>query len=500
MELLNGLDYLEIDSRDFDVAVLGRSNCDIVNRAVGRYMQNYFFDDVKPEDRDDPHRGLRKRLGSLKLLEIDKNFKCETFPGPGMDESYTIRVEFDPKTNNSSAKLQASTSWGIIRGLETFSQSVFKVRSLFYAIQPVVIHDAPRFEYRGFMLDTARHYISYKEIFKLLDAMSFNKLNVFHWHIVDDQSFPYASREFPELSAGGAFRPHLIYGPAGVRLVVRYAADRGIRVVPEFDTPGHTYSMRFIPDLLTTCYDKHKKLPDGNLGPINPIAEKTAETLATLFKEIKSDFQDPYFHAGGDEVDFDCWNSNPEVSAFMKAHNMTGRELSIFHFDMVHKILSKNSTVMVWQEVFDSGTIQSDDVIVQVWKDRGSPATYLNEMKKIVQSGHRAILSSCWYLNLIGYGQDWIEYYKCDPVGNEITDAKEQSLVLGGEVCQWSEFVDNFNVFTRSWPRASAAAERLWSPKNRTNVDEFAYRLEQIRCRMISRGMNPEPVNGPGYC
>jgi len=507
IEFLNGLDYLEIDPQNFKVISDGNvDGCAIVAEALERYKNKLFFDDVKPSERDDPSSKRRKRLGSLGSLRLrssrlDFRFECESEPHPKMDEAYELSVDVS-SGNVSSSLLRAQTSWGLLRGMETLSQLIFSLGSGLYGVQTVSIEDEPRFSHRGYMLDTARHYISVDKIFNLIDAMAFNKLNVFHWHLVDDQSFPYESSSFPRVSQQASFRPHMVYTQDNVSSIIRYASRRGIRVIPELDSPGHTYSMRYIPNLLTKCYNSTTKTPTGELGPVNPIKSDTYEKISKLVDELSQVFTDPYFHAGGDEVDFECWKSNPKVNRWMKVNNMTGNytKLSNYYIEGINGILANHrKTMLVWQEAFDDGANLSNDTIVQVWKGINEMPEFMGELNKVVSSGYQALLSSCWYLNYIDYGQDWIKFYKCDPTGEPI-NKENAHLVLGGEVCMWTEFVDDTNVVSRTWPRASAAAERLWSPKTSSDIEDFLHRLEQMRCRLLYRGIEAEPVNGPGYC
>lgn len=423
-----------------------------------------------------------------------------------MDESYTLVATTE---SAPAIEIRANTSWGILRGLETMSQLIYKladenlVEDSSFALEPVIIVDEPRFKHRGYMLDTSRHYISIEKIKLLLDAMSYNKLNVFHWHFSDDQSFPLVSSTFAQLSKETAYRPHLVYKPGDVSELIRYAADRGIRVMAELDSPGHSYSLRSLEGLLTKCYNETSGQPDGDLGPIDPTQLASYKIVAQLIKELGSTFRESLFHAGGDEVEYDCWNSNPQIRQWMLEHKIDGKyhELSNFYIRKIYDILSHyNKTMVVWQEVFDNNASLPLDSIVHVWKNIANPPAFMEETKEIVQKGYRAILSSCWYLNYIDYGQDWVKFYQCEPRQRPYIEETLEELVIGGEVCMWTEFVDDTNVISRTWPRASAAAERLWSPADITNVGNFLHRLEQIRCRMLSRGVDAEPVSGPGFC
>lgn len=509
INFINGADYASIIPSSLKVLLSDDIKyCPVVTLAVDRYTGNLFFDDLKPEDKDLAITD-RKRLGRVEVLNIGKDpsqaddvpFQCDTIPNAEMDESYKLSVTKDTaKDGVYVADLTAKGCWGILRGLETFSQLIFNVSPGVYGVQPVFVDDEPRFKHRGFMLDTARHYISVDNIIKLLDAMSYNKLNVFHWHMVDDQSFPLQSKTYPQLAEKTAFRPSMVYSQTDVKHVVQFASMRGIRVMAELDTPGHSYALRYIDGLLSECYDSGVK--NGDFGPIDPTKEESLTIVSKLVREFGSLIPDRFFHAGGDEVDFDCWKSSPEIAKWMASHNITEYEgLSNLYLRKLYKVIREaGKQMVVWQEVFDNGAELPKDTIIHVWKDINDEPKYLAELKRVVSSGYHALLSSCWYLNYIDYGQDWIKYYKCDPTRGLQVSNKLKYQVLGGEICMWTEWVDDTNVVSRTWPRASAAAERLWSPESANDTEEFLNRLEQMRCRFRYRNINAEPVNGPGYC
>ncbi|KAG7257861.1 hypothetical protein CRUP_000024 [Coryphaenoides rupestris] len=290
--------------------------------------------------------------------------------------------------------------------------------------------------------------------------MAMNKMNVFHWHIVDDPSFPYQSTTFPQLSEKGAYHPYThVYTPADVKMIIEFARMRGIRVVPEFDTPGHTQSWgKGQTNLLTTCYSGAD--PSGTFGPVNPIVNTTYDFMKQLFKEISTVFPDPYIHLGGDEVDFDCWKSNPDVQKWM-AEQGFGKDYTKLESFYIQKWLKPDTVVNVW-----------------------IGSRLAEELFNVTAAGFTTILSAPWYLDLISYGQDWQRYYKVEPLSFKGSDAQNK-LVIGGEACLWGEFVDSTNLTPRLWPRASAVAERLWSAKDVTDINDAYSRLVRHRCRMV---------------
>ncbi|XP_054387262.2 beta-hexosaminidase subunit alpha isoform X5 [Pongo abelii] len=316
--------------------------------------------------------------------------------------------------------------------------------------------------------------------------MAYNKLNVFHWHLVDDPSFPYESFTFPELMRKGSYNPVThIYTAQDVKEVIEYARLRGIRVLAEFDTPGHTLSWGpGIPGLLTPCYSGSE--PSGTFGPVNPSLNNTYEFMSTFFLEVSSVFPDFYLHLGGDEVDFTCWKSNPDIQDFMrkKGFGEDFKQLESFYIQTLLDIVSSyGKGYVVWQEVFDNKVKIRPDTIIQVWRE-DIPVNYMKELELVTKAGFRALLSAPWYLNRISYGPDWKDFYVVEPLAFEGTP-EQKALVIGGEACMWGEYVDNTNLVPRLWPRAGAVAERLWSNKLTSDLT-FAYeRLSHFRCELL---------------
>uniref|UniRef100_A0A8C7JRQ7 Beta-hexosaminidase n=1 Tax=Oncorhynchus kisutch TaxID=8019 RepID=A0A8C7JRQ7_ONCKI len=416
--------------------------------------------------------------------------ECEGYPDADSSESYKLSV------CSGQAALRAETVWGALRGLESFSQLVYQDDFGEYFVNETEIEDFPRFQFRGILLDTSRHYLPLHAILKTLDAMSYNKFNVFHWHIVDDPSFPYQSSTFPDLSSKGAFHPSThVYTQIDVKRVIAHARLRGIRVLAEFDSPGHTQSWgKGQPGLLTPCYKG--TVPSGTFGPVNPANSSSYKFMTHLFKEVTSVFPDSYVHLGGDEVDFTCWKSNPDVRGFMlkMGFGTDYTKLESYYMEnMVNITKGLNKTAIVWQDV-SCGPYLSLSV-VEVWKG----GCYLCEVRRVTKAGLRVVLASPWYLDQPGPTHDWARYYTVWPLAFKGTE-QQKKLVIGGEVCMWGEYVDATNLSPRLWPRASAAGERLWSDEKMTSsvIDAFP-RLVDFRCRLLRRGIQAEPLF-VGHC
>jgi len=480
---------IEVFSFEFNhIATESVEECIVVKEAIFRYeklIKKSIEGGMKIKFRP-------KSSKAISNVNIILGGKCEKIPDENMNEAYVIDIQGDVR------EIYSESVWGIIRGLETFSQLLWKSDSGEVFVNETHIADGPRFKFRGVMIDTSRHFLPIDIIYDVIKGMEYNKFNVLHWHIVDDPSFPYDSIKFPDMKKGAYEPGSHIYTAKDIYDVIVYAAMRGIRVVPEFDTPGHTQSWeKGRPGLLTKCYTDGKL--NGKYGPINPTNSSTYEFMYDLLKDVSSVFTDNYIHLGGDEVDFSCWKSNPEITEFMKNHNISGDYAKLEEY-YIQKLIDTSSKLslkyIVWQEVFDNGVKLKNDTIIDVWK--WYPISGQEEVAKVTKSGYRVIISHPWYLNIISYGQDWKKYYQFEPTNFEGTDEQKQ-LIMGGEACIWGEYVDATNIQSRLWPRASAVAERLWSSEDVTNLQDAYIRLNTHRCRLVRRGIPAEPLF-TGHC
>jgi hexosaminidase len=305
-----------------------------------------------------------------------------------------------------------------------------------------------------------------------IDAMAAVKLNVFHWHLSDDQGFRVESKAFPKLQQLGS--DGRFYTQAEVRQVISYAADRGVRVVPEFDIPGHTTSWLVgYPGLASSPGPFQIERKWGIFEPtLDPTRDEVYTFLDTLIGEMTALFPDAYFHIGGDEVLDAEWKRNPAIQAFSKKNGLKNTaELHAYFNQRVHALVAKHGKQMIgWDEVLQPGV--GNDLVIQSWRGQQSLAD-------AARQGYRGVLSFGYYLDHLNPASF---HYQIDPLGGAAKQLNEQqaALILGGEACMWTEYVTEETVDSRLWPRAAAIAERLWSPPNVTDVDSMYRRLATV--------------------
>jgi hexosaminidase len=393
---------------------------------------------------------------------------------PGEDESYTLEVTL------TGAKLRAANPLGSLHGLQTFLQLV-AITPLGFAVPAVNIQDRPRFPWRGLMIDVSRHFMPVDVLKRNLDGMEAVKMNVFHWHLSDNQGFRAESRKFPKLQSEGS--DGLFYTQDEIRDVIAYARDRGIRVVPEFDMPGHCTAW-FVgyPEIASASGPYQIERRWGVFDPaMDPTNEKTYKFLNDLVAEMARLFPDPYFHIGGDEVNGKEWEANPKIQAFMKSHKMENNaQLQAYFSQRVQELVAKHGKKTIgWDEILVPGVPKS--IVIQSWRGADS----LAEAAKL---GYRGILSNGYYLDL---GWSAARHYAVDPWGGAAANlsADEKERILGGESAMWSEYVNAENVDSRIWPRNAAIAERLWSPQTTTDVESMYRRMEAESTRLEWLGL-----------
>jgi hexosaminidase len=389
------------------------------------------------------------------------------------DESYTLNVR------QGKIVLQAPNDLGALHGLQTWLQLV-EQEPTGYVIPAVTIADTPRFRWRGLMIDVGRHFQPVPVILRTLDAMASVKLNVFHWHLTDDQGFRVESLRFPKLHTLGS--DHLYYTQSQIRDVVAYAHARGIRVVPEFDIPGHATSW-FVgyPELASGPGPYQVEHTFGIKDPaMDPTRESTYKFLDAFIGEMSALFPDAYMHIGGDENKGKQWMANPAIRSFMQAHQIENPAgLQVYFNKRLLAILTKyHKRMMGWDEILTPGL--PNDIVVQSWRGVQS----LNQGAK---GGYQGILSAPYYLDAM---LDTATHYLADPIpADSDLNSEQKKLILGGEVCMWGEQISPETIDARTWPRSAAIAERFWSPAAVRNVDDMYRRLQVISLRLDALGI-----------
>ena len=398
---------------------------------------------------------------SAASLVVDVDGAGEAIQSIDEDESYTLTI------SPANIKLHAATVVGAMRGMTTLTQLIQPTGNGFI-VPSVQIEDSPRFRWRGLMIDSGRHFEPVDVIKRNLDAMAAVKLNVFHWHLTEDQGFRIESKLYPKLAGSGS--DGLYYTQDQVREIVTYARARGIRVVPEFDMPGHTRAWLVgYPELSSDPGPYTIRREFGvEAVAMDPTKESTYQFIDAFLGEMATLFPDPYLHLGGDETPGTQWKNNPRVVAFMKDHNFKNTEaLQTYFSQRVLELAKKHNKHMVgWDEILNPAL--PTDAIIHSW--RGAKSLY-----DAAQRGYQGILSQPYYLDHMKSSE---EYYLADPLPPTSGLTPEQSkLVLGGEACMWGEHVNELSIDSRIWPRTAAVAERLWSPENTRDVDDMYRRL-----------------------
>ena len=386
----------------------------------------------------------------------------------GVDESYTLKID------GEGIKIKSKTDLGALHGLSTLAQLI-EVRDGAYVFPFIDISDAPRFVWRGLMMDVGRHFMPVDVVKRNLDAMAFVKLNVFHWHLSDDQGFRVEVKQLPKLHEDAS--DGLYYTQDQIKDVVKYADDLGIRVVPELDVPGHaTAFLTAYPEFASNKeidyqLERNSGIFDPTLDPTNP---DLYVFLDVLFKEVTPLFPDEYFHIGGDENEGKHWDENPDIQAFMKENNLAdNHELQTYFNIELEKILQKyDKKLMGWEEIMTPNMPKT--ALIHSWRGINEGLEPGESLLKAVKNGYQTILSNGYYIDLLLSVED---HYLTDPMPQENLTDLEKSRILGGEATMWSELVTPLTIDTRIWPRTAAIAERFWSDSEVKDLDDMHRRL-----------------------
>ncbi|MDI5896067.1 beta-N-acetylhexosaminidase [Flavobacterium algoritolerans] len=400
------------------------------------------------------------------------------------DESYKLIIASDKITINATSDL------GALHGLETLLQLLQNNSSSYY-FPAVEITDSPRFTWRGLMIDGARHFQPVDVIKRNLDAMASMKMNVFHWHLVDDQGWRIEMKKhskLTELASDGSY-----YTQEEIKNIVKYADERGILVIPEIDIPGHASA------LLTAYPEVGSKVSDGKVtyevqrnsgifnATLDPSNPKTYQLLSEIFDEVCPLFPGEYFHIGGDENNGKEWNANPKIQEFKKKYNLANNHdlQTYFNMQLIPMLKKHNKKMMGWEEIMTEN--MSKDAIIHAWRGTNEGLASGGSLIKAAKSGFNTVLSNGYYIDLM-LGVE--KHYLNDPIPkNSILTPDEKARILGGEAAMWSELATPSNIDSRIWPRTAAIAERLWSNENVTDMISLRKRLKTISFRLEELGI-----------
>jgi len=409
------------------------------------------------------------------LISVEKTAEIKL----GIDESYEISI------SNNQIKIVAKTDVGAMHALNTLMQ-LLTVNNGSFVFPTVTIEDNPRFQWRGLMIDAARHFMPVEVIKRNLDAMAYVKLNVFHWHLSDDQGFRIESKKLPLLTQKASDGQY--YTQNQIKDIVKYAGDRGIRVIPEIDIPGHASAfLTAYPELASnkTRVNKIERYAGVFNPTLDPTLYETYKLLDILFGEITPLFPDLYFHIGGDENEGKDWSENVSIQNFMKKNNLKdNHELQTYFNIKLQKILSKyGKTLMGWDEIMTDD--MPKNAIIHSWRGKHeglAQSTLIEAAKK----GYKTVLSNGFYIDRMLPAS---HYYATEPIGDIKLSNKEKANILGGEATMWSELVTPLTIDSRIWPRTAAIAERFWSSKEINDIESMYRRMAIINSDLEQTGV-----------
>lgn len=476
---------------------------------------------LRPQDPGyvEPHPEPELKIGSqtnqIKVSVADLEADLEM----NVDESYILNV-----THGAAIEIKANTTWGVLHAFSTLQQLIVyqKQDGEFVVERPVVIEDKPIYPHRGILIDSSRHYLTIESILKQIDALSASKMNVLHWHMTDGQSWPIVLESVPEMIKG-AYSNEEVYTKQDIKRIVEYAYVRGVRIVPEIDSPGHSYEgwKDVDPDLLACATARFSN--SVNNYQVDIMNEKVYEYFEKIHNEIASMFSDNLFHVGADELDHRCFQFSERIQNWFKEdESRTDNDLLEYWFDKVLPIFNasgdnnNNRRLVMWEDSVLSPLVSAKnvpkDVIMQSWNfaEKGS-------LKKLAQLGYDVIVSSSSHLYLdCGYGlfvNGKVAPAVCDPYktwqviyGYNFTqglNSKEQEKIVGAEAALFGEQVDSTVLSQKIWPRTAALAELTWSGNLDSNGKyrdiEFAQRLQNFREFLVKLDVQAPPLQ-PKYC
>ena len=496
-------------------AELAREKSINVDRAVRMYSSLIFRKDcTNVIDRVSP--------GTAMLTHLIVDLHSE-----GHSEGYTLSVG---TADEPTARMTVKSYEGLLRGLETFSQLVREHSETEMLIHSgLLIKDSPSFNHRGILVDTARNFIPVKELMRVIDALMYSKMNILHLHISDSQSFPLqlTTGHGPDVTASGAYSKDEVYTVKDISMLVAYASTHGVTLIPEIDTPGHARAFGLAKGLegIVSCANVSGSeytscCSEPPCGQLNPSSDLMYTVLGDALADVSSLFSDSAFiHLGFDEVNDNCWNSDPTIQEYMKLHDLNTSSLLREFFLRERKLVPSKHNTVYWDEVVTAGlhTQLHPEDVVQFWHKGNSGL--LQEYLKSTPVSNRAILSAytSYYLDC-GAGNEFGQESWCDPYKtwrdmyfNDMLAGINQTAidlgrVLGGESAIWTEVACAGNLDAALWPRAAAFGSRLWNYEAGTKAAsqnngwvDVELNIAAHASSLVSRGIGAGQVM-PEFC
>ncbi|CAL1699853.1 unnamed protein product [Somion occarium] len=434
-------------------------------------------------------------------------------------ESYTLSIPA-----RGQARLVANSTLGLFRGLATFEQLWYTLDGDKYLLNaPIEIADEPAFPYRSFSLDTARNFYPVDDILRTLDAMSWVKMSVLYWHVADSQSFPLEVPGFPELAAKGAYSKEEMYSVNDVELIIQYANTRGIDVVMELDTPGHTTAVGFAHPEHVACAGKSpwaKYANEPPAGQLRIASNATVEFVKRVFQSVLTMMTSTMMSTGGDEVNLPCWEEDEETIDVLNKRNIAiGEALNEFVVAIQGVLKANKITPFIKGDMILTHNVPvTNDTVAVVWQSSADAAGIAERGLRFIHQPSNYFYLDCgagdWVGNNI-LGNSWCDPFKTwqraysfDPYAN-LTEA-QFPLVLGGQMPLWSEQSSSENLDSIVWPRLAVAAEVFWTggtlpdgtsrlANNVTGGRAAFSRLNELRYRLVDRGVKAIALQ-PKWC
>jgi len=435
-------------------------------------------------------------------------------------EGYELSVT--PDSVVIRAPGQAGLFYGVQTLLQLFPPEIFStniVRHVDWQIPCMEIKDWPQFKWRGFMLDVSRHFFNKSEVEKVLDLMALHKMNMFHWHLTDDQGWRIQIKKYPRLTDVGAWRAGVgfnfpsnsttAYGADGryggfytqddIREVVKYAAALHISIVPEIEMPGHsTAALTAYPQYSCTGGPFAPQLTAGIFdGIYDPAKEETFQFLEGVLAEVIPLFPYKYIHIGGDEVPKETWKNNPDCQALMKREGLKNEEeLQSWFIRRIEKIVNAHGrSIIGWSEILQGGLPRNAAVM-----------DWIGGAKEAAGAGHEVVMTPTAYCYFDFYqstnrivepkAATWggpltlAKMYSFDPMPTNLPSQLEP-YILGTQGNLWAEWVPSLShAEYMMFPRACALSEVCWSAKSTRNWDDFMRRLQVQARRFDLMGVN----------